>query len=71
MVMQTRVQSLIEAWSNIAVGYGLAILTQIVVFPLYGMKVDLLGNVQIGIIFTGISLIRSYSLRRIFNRWHK
>ena len=69
--MQTRVQSLIEAWSNIAVGYGLAILTQIVVFPLYGMKVDLLGNVQIGIIFTGISLIRSYSLRRIFNRWHK
>ncbi len=69
--MQSRIESMIEAWTNIGVGYGLALLTQVIVFPLYGMKVDLWGNVQIGVIFTGVSLIRSFTIRRVFNRWHR
>lgn len=69
--MQTKIQSMIEAWTNIIVGYGLALLTQIIIFPVYGMKIDLIQNIQIGIIFTGISLARSYMIRRLFNRWHK
>ena len=35
--MQSRWMSLVEAVTNIAVGYGLAILTQIIVFPLFGL----------------------------------
>jgi len=69
--MQPRWQSFIEAWANIGVGFGLALLTQLIVFPMYGMEIDLTGNLQIGMIFTGISLGRSYFLRRAFNKWHR
>jgi hypothetical protein len=58
--------SLVEAVTNIAVGYCLAILTQIVVFPLFGLHATLSENVLIGGIFTLISLVRSFILRRAF-----
>ena len=64
---QTRRHSLIESVANVAVGYGVALVTQLVVFPLYGMEVKLGQNLQIGMIFTGVSLARSYCLRRWFN----
>jgi NhaP-type Na+/H+ or K+/H+ antiporter len=53
----------------VAVGYGVALLSQIVIFPLYGMEVPLSANIQIGVWFTVISIIRSYLLRRCFNKW--
>jgi membrane protein implicated in regulation of membrane protease activity len=69
--MQTRRQSLLEAWTNVAIGWLVGLLTQIVVFPLYGMKVKLIDNMQITIIFTIVSLIRSYLLRRFYNELHR
>jgi hypothetical protein len=35
--MQSRWLSFVEAVTNIVVGYGLAVLTQIIVFPLFGL----------------------------------
>ena len=67
--MQSRRQSLIEAITNVAVGYALAVLTQIVVFPWFGLKVSLNDNLAIGAIFVIISFLRSYALRRLFERW--
>ncbi|WP_425537499.1 DUF7220 family protein [Phaeobacter gallaeciensis] len=67
--MQSRRQSLIEAITNVVVGYALALLTQIVVFPWFGLKVSLNDNLAIGAIFVIISLLRSYALRRLFERW--
>jgi hypothetical protein len=67
--MQSRRQSLIEAITNVVVGYALAVLTQIVVFPWFGLKVSLNDNLAIGAIFVIISLLRSYALRRLFERW--
>ncbi len=67
--MQSRRQSLIEAITNVAVGYALAVLTQIVVFPWFGLKVSLNDNLAIGALFVMISLLRSYALRRLFERW--
>ncbi|MBX3516021.1 MAG: hypothetical protein KF815_03670 [Rhodospirillales bacterium] len=58
--------SLIEAIANVAVGYGLAVLTQILVLPIFGLQVSLTDNLAIGLAFTGISLARSYVLRRLF-----
>lgn len=65
--MQSRWMSLIEAVTNIVVGYGLAVLTQIAVFPLLGLQVALRETFLLGLIFTLVSLIRSYTLRRMFN----
>ena len=67
--MQSRRQSLIEAITNVAVGYALAVLTQIVVFPWFGLKVSLNDNLAIGAMFVMISVLRSYALRRLFERW--
>ena len=65
--MQSRMMSLIEAVANVMVGYGVAVATQAVVFPLFGLHASLDQNLAIGLIFTAVSLIRSYALRRVFN----
>lgn len=66
-MMQTRLMSLIESVANIVVGYGVAVLTQLLVFPLFGLAASLADNLVIGLIFTIVSLARSYALRRLFN----
>jgi len=58
--------SAVESAANIAVGYGIAVSAQIVVFPLFDMTVALADNLAIGGIFTAISIMRSYVLRRVF-----
>ena len=58
--------SLIEAIANVLVGFGLAVLTQIAVFPLFGLRASLGDNLAIGGMFTAVSLARSYALRRPF-----
>jgi hypothetical protein len=63
---QSRLMSLLEAAANVTVGYGVAVLTQLAVFPLFGLGPSVRENLAIGGIFTMVSLIRSYSLRRFF-----
>jgi len=63
---QSRSMSLVEAVTNVAVGYLLAVATQIVVFPWFGLHPSLGDNLALGGIFTAISLIRGYALRRLF-----
>ena len=65
---QTRAMSLAESITNVVVGYGLAVLVQIALFPLFGIAVDIGANLAIGAVFTGVSIIRSYVLRRGFER---
>ncbi len=66
---QSRRMSLVEAVTNVVVGYAVAVVTQIVVFPWFGLHPDFGENLMIGMIFVGISLLRSYTLRRLFARW--
>ncbi|WP_431847631.1 DUF7220 family protein [Allosphingosinicella sp.] len=65
---QSRRMSLIEALSNVAIGYGVAVLTQIAVFPLFDLQVSLSDNLLIGALFTLVSVARSYAVRRMFER---
>jgi hypothetical protein len=58
--------SLLEAIANVAVGFGVAVLAQIVVFALFGLDVPFTDNILIGAIFTGVSIVRSYAVRRLF-----
>lgn len=67
--MQSRLMSLVESLANIAVGYGVAVISQIVVFPIFGLQATLRENFLIGGVFTVISLVRSFVLRRLFNRF--
>jgi hypothetical protein len=67
---QSKMHSLIEALVNVAVGYGIAVAAQIIVFPIFGVHISLRQNIEIGFIMTAVSIARSYTLRRVFNRWH-
>ena len=63
---QTRIMSMVEAATNVVVGYVLAIVTQIVVFPWFGIETGLTEHMAIGLAFVGVSLARGYLLRRVF-----
>ena len=63
---QTRCMSLVESMANVVVGYVVAVATQMLVFPLFGMHPTLSQNLWIGLIFTVVSLARSYGFRRGF-----
>ena len=63
---QSRTMSLVEATANVVVGYVLAIATQIVVFPWFGIETGLAEHLGIGLIFVGVALVRGYVLRRLF-----
>jgi hypothetical protein len=58
--------SLVEAIANVAVGFAVALMTQIIVFPLFALQVSLGDNIAIGGLFTLASIARSYILRRTF-----
>lgn len=68
--MQTKTQSFIESCINVGIGYLIALVSQIVVFPMFDIHVSLKSNMMIGAIFTVISILRSYAVRRMFNRIH-
>ena len=63
---QSRLMSLVEALANVIVGYGVAVVTQILIFPIFGLHTTLAQNLQMGLVFTGVSIIRSFLLRRLF-----
>ena len=54
---QSRWMSLVEAVTNVLVGYGVAVATQWAVFPLFGLHATLQQNLVIGLIFTAVSLV--------------
>lgn len=64
---QSRLLSLAEAVANVIVGYGVSVLANWIVLPAFGYAVTLRDSFTIGLVFTVISLVRSYVIRRWFN----
>ena len=63
---QSRVMSLVESVANVIVGCGVAVVTQILIFPIFGLQTTLAQNLKMGAIFTVVSIARSFALRRVF-----
>lgn len=66
--MQSRRMSLVEALVSTSVGYVVAVLTQLAIFPAFGLPATLGESLAIGAIFTAVSIIRGYAVRRLFER---
>ena len=64
---QSRLESLIETLFNTVIGFSVALLSQILVFPLFNIHVPISTNFGIGAWFTLISVARGYTIRRWFN----
>lgn len=69
MQKQNKVMSLIESITNVVAGYFVAVGSQIVLYPVFGIHITIGENLLLASWFTLISLIRSYILRRIFNKF--
>jgi hypothetical protein len=65
---QSRAMSLVESVANVIVGYSVAVVTQILIFPIFGLHTTLAQNLKMGAIFTIVSIARSFALRRVFER---
>jgi len=70
---QSRSMSFVEAIANVIVGYSTAVITQMLVFPWFGLHMPLAQNLKLAMAFTLISIVRSFVLRRVFEaiRIHK
>ena len=69
--MQTKRQSLIETLTSVFVGWLIGVILNMLVLPLFDYDVSLTDGVLISIIFTAVSVVRSYVVRRIFDSKEK
>ena len=69
---QTRLGSLIEAIINVVIGFTINFGANMLIFPLFGFHITPGANLALGLIYTVISVARSYCVRRWFNaRLHR
>lgn len=66
--MQSKIRSAIESSVNILVGAGVALVSQLFLFPLYGIHVPLSTDLWLTLWFTIISFVRSYAIRRFMQK---
>jgi hypothetical protein len=64
---QTRLGSFIEAWINVAIGFGINFGANLFILPLIGFHISVGQNLFIGVLYTIVSVVRSYCIRRWFN----
>lgn len=69
--MQSRRVSMIEAGTSAIAGCVLSMITNYIVLPHYGMRVSLIDNVSLTGIFTAVSFLKSYGIRRLFANLRK
>ena len=67
--MQSKLSSFYEAMLNTIIGYVIAFIAQLIVYPMYGHSFTFGQNIQIGLIFMALSFARSYIIRRWFNAY--
>lgn len=65
---QSKAHSWYEAWVNVFVGIGVSLAANWTIMPLLGYHLTLMNNIYLTAFFTAVSLVRSYFLRRLFNR---
>lgn len=63
---QSRLMSAVEAFTNVVVGYLVAVTANWLVLPLFGFAVSMVDSAAIGLVFSAIAVIRGFVLRRLF-----
>lgn len=67
---QSKRGSFMESLTNVAIGITIGFVSNMVVLPLFGYDVTVGDSFTISIVFTGISLVRSYTVRRLYNKYN-
>lgn len=69
--MQSKKQSLIESLTSTTIGIIIGIVLNLTILPIFGYPVSVVDSLWISLIFTAVSIIRSYIIRRWFNSKEK
>ena len=64
---QTKLGSFYEACINVAIGFAINFVANLVILPLFGFNITLADNFYIGLLYTIVSVARSYVVRRWFD----
>ena len=67
--MQSKLDSFIEAWLNVLIGFGISVLANFVIFPLVGIGASTTQIIAVGVFMTFVSVARSYLVRRWANKY--
>lgn len=67
MTNQSKIDSALEALTNIFIGAFIALIAQLIWFPMIGKQFTVTENLLTTLFFTVVSFLRSYWLRRWFN----
>tara|TARA_R100000789_G_scaffold8417_1_gene12537 strand:+ start:141 stop:335 length:195 start_codon:yes stop_codon:yes gene_type:complete len=62
-------RSFIESFIDVGSGYILAVLIQLLVFPLFGLFPTVFDSMGIALIFTVVSITRSWMWRMAFKKY--
>jgi hypothetical protein len=65
---QSRRQAMVEAWTNIVIGFSINAGLNLLLLPLVGAHVSASQNFWLGVVYTAVSLVRSYVIRRYCDR---
>ena len=66
MAGQGKKGSLVESVIQVLSGWGVAIITQLIVYPLMGIEVSIVQNINLSLIFIVVGFIKQYYVRRLF-----
>ena len=69
--MQTKKQSLIETLTSVFVGWLIGVILNMLVLPLFDYNITVVDSLFVSLIFTVVSVIRGYVIRRFFNSKEK
>ena len=65
--MQNKRESMIESLTSTTIGIIIGIVLNLTILPIFGYPVSWSDSLWISVIFTIVSIIRSYVIRRFFN----
>ena len=69
--MQSKKQSLIETLTSVFLGWLIGVILNLTVLPLFDYNITVVDSLWVSLIFTVVSVVRGYIIRRWFNSKEK
>ena len=69
--MQTKRQSLVETLTSVFAGWLIGVILNLTILPLFDYNITVVDSLWVSLIFTAVSVIRGYVIRRAFNSKEK
>ena len=69
--MQSKKESFIESLTSTTIGWLIGVILNMLVLPLFDYNITVIDSLWVSLIFTVVSVIRGYVIRRFFNSKEK